>query len=508
MTTNEQEALPQRSVRSAAIDLDSDAFRVIGHSLVDEIAGLLAGIADRPVAPDTTPAAIRAVLSAQSLPETGTDPAVLMARASNMLFEHSTFNGHPRFWGYITSSAAPIGILAEMLAAAVNPNVGLSALSPVGTEIERQTIRWIAELLGYPTGGDGLLVSGGNMANQVGLTAARAAKVPWDIRAAGLQGEKQQLCVYASTETHTWLQTAVDMLGLGTDAIHWIPTDDALRIDTQALRRQIEADRGAGTLPLAVVGTAGSVSTGAVDPLPELASICREHDIWFHVDGAYGGLAAVTPDASADLLGLREADSVAIDPHKWLYAPLEAGCVLVRDPHVLLNAFSYHPAYYHLDDREDEPEINYYERGPQNSRGFRALKIWLALQQVGRSGYAAMIGDDIALARTFYRNASSHPELEPFTQSLSITTFRYVPAGLATGTEQAEHYLNVLNEALLSRLQRSGEVFLSNAVVSGAYLLRICVVNFRTTAADIEALADIVARYGAELDLSLRPEDL
>lgn len=500
--------LPRQSERSAPLDLDPEVFRAIGHDLVDQITDLLAGIADRPVAPDTTPAALRATLGVRPLPETGADPAALMDIATKLLFNNSTFNGHPRFWGYITASAAPIGILGELLAAAVNPNVGAWSLAPLSTEIETQTIHWIADLLGYPLDGDGVLVSGGNMANLVGLTAARTARAPWDVRIAGLQGQEQLLCVYASTETHTWLQTAADMLGLGTDAIRWIPTDADLRMDAHALRRQILADREAGAHPLAVVGTAGTVSTGAVDPLPELAEICREQDLWFHVDGAYGGLAAVVPDAPSALLGLRDADSVAVDPHKWLYAPLEAGCVLVRDPHALLNAFSYHPPYYHFEDAVGDPEINYYEHGPQNSRGFRALKIWLALQQAGRNGYAAMIGDDMSLARALYRHVSDHPTLEPFTQSLSITTFRYVPEGLEPGTERVERYLNVLNEALLSRLQRSGEVFLSNAVVGGAFVLRVCIVNFRTAAADIEALPGIVARHGVELDRELRSADL
>jgi glutamate/tyrosine decarboxylase-like PLP-dependent enzyme len=428
--------------------------------------------------------------------------------ATKLLFDNSTFNGHPRFWGYITASAAPIGILGELLAAAVNPNVGGWSLSPIATEIEAQTVQWIAELLGYPTEGDGLLVSGGNMANLVGLTAARSAKTPWDVRASGLQGQQHPLCVYASTEAHTWLQTAVDLLGMGTDSIRWISTDADLRMNTSELQRCIRADREEGVQPIAVVGTAGTVSTGAVDPLPEIAGICREHNLWFHVDGAYGGLAVAAPEAPADLHGLREADSVAVDPHKWLYAPLEAGCVLVRDPHALLNAFSYHPPYYHFEDAVGDPEINYYEHGPQNSRGFRALKIWLALQQAGRNGYAAMIGDDMSLARALYRQVSDHPLLEPFTQSLSITTFRYVPEDFETGTEQAEDYLNALNEALLTRLQRSGEVFLSNAVLGDAFVLRACNVNFRTAAADIEALPGIVARHGVELDRELRPAAL
>jgi glutamate/tyrosine decarboxylase-like PLP-dependent enzyme len=260
----------------------------------------------------------------------------------------------------------------------VNPNVGAWTLSPAATEIERQAVRWIAELIGFPPACGGLLVSGGNMANFVCFLAARAACATWDVRTTGLSRDGGSLIVYGSTETHTWIQKAADMYGLGTNAIRWIPTDDQQRMDTSALRRQIEEDRRLGHQPFLVVGTAGSVSTGVVDPLAEIAAICREHQLWFHVDGAYGAPAAHAPGAPPSLRALSEADSVAVDPHKWLYAPLEAGRVLVRDPVKLHNAFSYKPAYYHFGDHV----MNYHDHGPQNSRGFRALKVWLVEQGV------------------------------------------------------------------------------------------------------------------------------
>jgi glutamate/tyrosine decarboxylase-like PLP-dependent enzyme len=313
------------------------------------------------------------------------------------------------------------------------------------------------------------------------------------------------LRIYVSSETHTWIEKAADILGLGSDAIRWIPADREQRIDTVELRRQIETDAQAGDLPFLVVGAAGTVSTGAIDPLRELAAICREHDLWFHVDGAYGGFAAMLPDAPDDLRGLAEADSIAVDPHKWLYAPLEAGCALVRNPEHLRDAFSFHPpSYYHFDG-ELEAGINYYEYGPQNSRSFRALKIWLALQQVGRRGYETMISDDIRLAGALYDNLPNYPQLQALTHRLSITTFRYIPDGLMPGTKNVDDYINVLNEELLSALQRSGEVFVSNAIIDGMYALRACVVNFRTTTEDILALPEIVLRHGGEIDRQLRP---
>jgi glutamate/tyrosine decarboxylase-like PLP-dependent enzyme len=310
---------------------------------------------------------------------------------------------------------------------------------------------------------------------------------------------------YASTETHTWIQKAADICGLGTDAIRWIETRDTLQMNVEALTRAIETDRAAGRLPFLVVGTAGSVSTGVADPLSEIAAVCREQRIWFHVDGAYGGFAASLPDGPPELRGLREADSVAVDPHKWLYAPLEAGCALVRNREALRRAFTYHPPYYHFGD-----SLNYVDYGVQNSRGFRALKVWLALRHVGASGYRRMIADDIALARTMADAIEKHPDLQLLTQALSITTFRYVPADLRRLSEDegVAQYLNELNAALLDALQRGGELFVSNAMIRGRYALRACIVNFYTDAYDVEALPDIVATHGRALDGRLRPVSL
>lgn len=444
-----------------------------------------------PVTRAESPAEVRAALHAdRPLPEEGRDARRLLRDATDLLFEHSLFNGHPRFYGYITSSAAPIGILGEMLAAAVNANTGAWKLSPMATEIEAQVVRWIAQFIGYPADGAGLLLSGGNMANFTCFLAARRAQTDWDIRTEGIAGGPR-LCVYASRETHTWLQKAVDMAGLGTDAIHWISGD---RREWEEHYRRDVAD---GFRPFLVVGSAGTVSTGAVEPLPDLAAFSRERNLWFHVDGAYGAFAAGLEGAPEALRGLQLADSVAVDPHKWLYAPLEAGCALVRDPGALRNAFSYHPPYYNFDDNG----INYYDAGPQNSRGFRALKVWLALQHAGAKGYRKMIQDDIGLAASLYELAMRNPELEALTCSLSITTLRYVPLELRheVGSEAAEEHLNRLNQHLLEALERSGEAFASNAVIEGKYALRFCIVNFRATEDDIAAIPELVVRLGREV---------
>lgn len=502
MTTHD--ILAVRASRHGPIAIAPDEFRRAGHALVDTIAEFLQSLPDRPLTTESSPAALRSLLDAERpLPDDGVAMEPLLASTAQLLFEHSLFNGHPRFFGYITSSPAPIGMLADFLAAAVNPNVGARQLSPMATEIETQAVRWVAELIGYPTPTGGLFVSGGNMANIVGLFAARAAMAGWDVRAEGVAAASARtLKVYATHETHTWLQKATDLSGLGTASIRWIPTDDSQRLDPRALRRAIDQDRAEGAVPMMVVGTAGTVSTGAVDPLGEIADICRDAGIWFHVDGAYGALASAVPGTARDLQHLSQADSVAVDPHKWLYMPMEAGCVLVRDAEALRNSFAYHPPYYHF----GEPALNYVDYGPQNSRGFRALKVWLALQQAGRRGYVEMMAGDIRLSQRFHHLVGQHPELEALTQQLSINTFRYVPPELHDRRADADtaEYLNALNQKLLDRIQLSGEAFVSNAVIDGQYLLRACIVNFNTTEADIDAMPEFVARLGREVHAASR----
>jgi aromatic-L-amino-acid/L-tryptophan decarboxylase len=493
------------SGRHAPLAMDAATFRELGHRLVDQVAGFLESLPSGPVTRDESPSIVRDALDLTgSLPEIGTDPGPLLEETAQQLFAHSLFNGHPRFFGYITAPPAPIGILGDFLAAAVNPNVGAWTLSPAATEIESQTVRWIAELIGYPVNCGGLLVSGGNMANFVCFLAARIAKAGWDVRKHGVsENSGRKLRVYCSGETHTWIQKATDIGGLGTDSIRWIATDFKSRMDVSALRRKVEADTAAGEVPFLVVGTAGSVSTGAVDPLPEISALCKEYGLWFHLDGAYGGFAAAVPQAHNDLRGLPLADSVAVDPHKWLYAPLEAGCALVRDSEMLRATFAYHPSYYHFEERV----TNYVDYGPQNSRGFRALKVWLALKQVGAVGYRNMIAEDIRLSQAMAQAISRHAELQLMTQELSITTFRYVPSDLRARLREpeVELHLDSLNRELVDRLQRGGEAFISNAVVDGRYVLRACIVNFHTAQADVEAVPDIVARVGHEVDAELRP---
>jgi aromatic-L-amino-acid decarboxylase len=491
--------------RSVPIDMDPEQFRALGHALIDALADFREGLPERPVSPGKAPADVRAAIEGRSLPEEGADAAALLAEVLPLLADNQSFNGHPRWWGYITSSPAPMGVLADLITAALNPNLGLWQASPIATEIELQTAAWIADLLGFP-GQSGVMTSGGQWANHIGVLLARRARAPWDVRASGaVDDSARRMRVYASVETHGWLKQSADIFGLGTDSIRWIPTDPDLAMDLDALREAIHADQARGDIPMMVVGAAGTVGTGAIDPLPEIARICREHEIWFHVDGAYGACAAALPDASPRLLGLREADSVAVDPHKWLYAPIDVGCTLVRDPAALRATFGARASYYVVDDDPDAP-VNLYEYAPENSRRFRALKVWLTLRQIGAEGHRRLIAEDIALARRLFELVAAHPDLQAVSNGLSITTFRYIPSDLQTDPLDYGEYLNRLNKEVLQRIQRGGEAFISNTTVRGAFVLRACIVNFRTTITDIEALPTLVSRIGAETDRELRVE--
>ena len=492
--------------RQAPLNMPAEEFRRLGHALVDDLADFLESLPQRKVVESKSVSEVQALVGNDSLPQAGTDPESLLKETTKLLADYSLFNGHPGFMGYVTSSAAPIGMLGDFLASTVNQNVGAWQLSPVASEIETQTVRWIAELIGYPTTCGGLMVSGGNMANFVGFLAGRKSRTPWDIRKEGIQNKDKQLRVYCSDATHTWVHKAADLFGLGTDAIRWISSDLDQHMDLEKLEQQIETDAQLGFIPILVAASAGTVATGAVDYINQIADICEKQNMWLHVDGAYGAMAAALPEASVDLKAISRADSVALDPHKWLYSPLEAGCTLVKDPRDLSDAFAFHPDYYEFDLEGDQPPTNYFELGLQNSRGFRALKVWLGFKQVGGPAFVDMIRQDIELAQAMRDVVNHHEELEALTCHLSITTFRFVPKDLHDEKERQLDYLNKLNEAILTQIQQAGELFVSNAVLQGTYALRACIVNFRTSLNEVEKLPEIVLRIGRSLDAEMRSE--
>jgi glutamate/tyrosine decarboxylase-like PLP-dependent enzyme len=427
-------------------------------------------------------------------------------RLRALVFEQAMYPGHPRFMAYISGAGTLPGVVGDFIAAMINQNVGGFRLAPAATEIELFVARWFAEQFGLPSAtAGGLLVSGGAMANFVALKAARDAIAGTTIRKLGV-GSAPPLAIYASEQVHDVIDRAADMLGLGTDAVRKIPVDSRYRMRPEALTARIAEDRRAGIKPCAIVGTAGTVSTGAIDPLPALADIAQTHGIWFHVDGAYGALAALSPGLKPLLRGLERADSIAFDPHKWLYVPHSAGCVVVRDTRRLADAFALHPAYVHEDKARTGAGADLHVFGPQFSRGFQALKVWLSLVAHGSSAYGRRIAHDVALARYMAGRVQQLARLELMAPvDLSICCFRYVPDDL-TPSLRTEPYLNDLNDRLFEQVQRDGRAFCSNAVLGGRNVLRACIVNFRTEAGDVEALLDVVRELGAALDRELRPQ--
>jgi glutamate/tyrosine decarboxylase-like PLP-dependent enzyme len=488
--------------RSARID--AETFRALGHRLIDDLADFLSAIPGHSVCERLSPARMVEALGKEPLPEAGRDPREVFDRAFRLLTDGSVLTGHPRFWAYVHGSPHPIAALGDLLAATINSPVTSPRTGPMSSAIEGQTVRWLAELVGFPADCGGILLSGGSMANAVALHAAIVDRAGWDVREAGVASESgRRLRLYATHETHSSVTSAAILLGLGSRAIVRVEADEHGRMRPDDLRARIDADRRAGLAPLAVIGTAGTTSTGAIDPLPHLAQVCAENGLWFHVDGAYGGVARVAPEAPEDLAALERADSLVVDPHKWLYIPLEAGCLLMRDPTLLYRTFRQASSYYSLsgtDEKPLEPPFPLRDCSPQTSRGFRALKVWLALQHLGRDGYQRSISEDMQLARALYDRVQANPALEALTCNLSITTFRFVPPDLAPTRQSHQAYLDTLNQKILAELQASGAAYPSHTSVRGSYVLRVCIVNHNTTLADIEALPDLVVRLGEALD--------
>ncbi len=405
-------------------------------------------------------------------------------------------NSHPRFFGFINATADPVGITADYLAAAMNPNCWGGDHAAV--HVESEVMRWLASIVGFPPEAEGILVSGGSMANFTALAAARRAMTPGNVREDGLAGEgRPRLVVYASDQVHHCVDKAVDLLGIGTRNLRKIETDDRFRIRMDRLEAAIAADRDAGLLPAIVVGSAGTVNTGAIDPLEELADLARRESLWFHVDGAYGAMAAFSPRLKPMFAGMERADSIAADPHKWLYVPYEAGATLVREPGRLAATFRKFPEYLASDPDSPFPGPAWFaERGVELSRGFKALKVWMGLQVHGADAYAQAIENDVALAGFLSDEVDRRPDFERMAeQVLSIANFRWRPPG-STLTETD---IDRLNRRIVNRLVGDGSFFLAPTILKGRAALRVCIVNFRTTRDDLTFLLDEVARVGSEL---------
>jgi glutamate/tyrosine decarboxylase-like PLP-dependent enzyme len=481
----------------APLDLDLDTFRSLGHAAVDAIADFYADLGQRRVFPGVTPAEVRARFD-EALPDEGHDPRDSLSDFFERVLPLCTHNTHPRFFGYIMSGGNHIGVLAELLAATVNQNCAKWDISPAAAELEQVTLRWLAEFIGYPTSCDGILTSGGSMANLTCLAVARAMKAGGDVRSEGVAAAPAPLVGYASTEVHSCHDKAFELMGLGRSALRKIPVDDDYRIDVAALERNLQEDKQQGLRPFLVIANAGTVNTGAVDPIQPLLEVSQGHDLWLHVDGAYGALAAASTQVNSLFAGLDQADSVALDPHKWLSIPFDVGCSLIRNPSALRDTHSLIPAY--LRKEEEDGAWEAHERHFTLSRSFRALKVWMSLRTFGRGRFVRSIESNIDLARHLSQVVQEAPDFELLAPvPLSIVCFRYVPPD-APRDGTRDEWLNRLNASLADALLADGRAFLSRTTLKGKLALRACILNHRTSPADIDILFHTLRELGQAID--------
>jgi aromatic-L-amino-acid decarboxylase len=488
----------ESNVDLSALAIDPVTFRALGYRAVDMATDYLAGMRERPVFTPMSPDERQNLLE-QALPDDGAPPDEILDRFAELILPHPMGNGHPRFFGWVNSPPSPIGALAEFLAGAMGPSC--AGGDHAATYLERCAVRWLMELVGFPTDGSmSILVSGGSMASLTALAAARqraAQQDGRDVRRDGLPGWGRQLTMYMSSEAHTTLKKAAELLGIGSEAVRIIPADDNFRLDVTGLRQAIDADRDAGMRPFCVVASAGTVSTGAIDPFNDIADLCEEEGLWLHVDGAYGAVGVLDPDKAPRFAGMERADSLALDPHKWLSVPVECGCALIRDGALLRDTFSLVPPYVRTEEGKGFGGLPWFaEYGFQQTRGFRALKLWMTLLHAGRDGLAAMISRHNALARHLAALIDEAPDLERAAPvELSIVCFRYVPPDVDLSDEQ----LDALNKAIMEEVQAGGEVFLTQALLHGRFVLRANVLHYETTAEDVAALVAVVRKVGKRL---------
>ena len=474
---------------------DWESMRALGHRMVDDMVTYMRTIRERPVwqhAPDQVKAHFRA-----SLPQHPQPPEEIYAEFLENVLPYPIGNNHPRFWGWLFGTGTVLGAYAELLAASMNTNSG-DFDNHSAIHVETQVINWFKQMLGYPTSASGLLTSGCSVANLIGLAVARNAKAGFDVRASGLQKSPGKMVLYASQEIHSSIQKSVELLGLGSDALRYIPVDERFRINLQELQAAIAQDREAGLHPFGIAGAAGTVNTGATDDLEALADICQAEDLWFHVDGAFGAWTALTPKDKHQVDGMERADSLAFDLHKWMYMPFEIGCVLVRHAEEHRKTFTLTPEYL---EREiagrgltggDLPWLTDYDF--HLSRGFRALKAWMSLKEHGSLKYGRLIQQNIDQARYLGELIEARPELELVAPvELNIVCFRHIKPGLDDGA------LDSLNKEILVELQEQGVAVPSGTTIKGKFVLRVGHTNHRSRREDFELLVDEVIRIGADL---------
>jgi aromatic-L-amino-acid/L-tryptophan decarboxylase len=474
------------------LDFNPEQLRQALYRTADLVVDLYRDLDERPVFAGHTPAEVSALFD-EPVPEAGLDFAELLDTVARDVVGNATLHISPRFLAYVSSTGTHAGIAAEMLVAALNQNCSKWHAAPSAIEMELRVIRWLAEFIGYPEDTGGVLVSGGSMANLTCLAVARKARAPFDIANAGAGGGPR-LTVYASTETHAFLEKSMDLMGLGKDQARKIRVGDDFRVDVEAMREQIAADRSAGYFPICIVGNGGTVNTGAVDPLDALADLAAEQDLWFHVDAAYGGPAAGTELAGHLFKGLERADSVALDPHKWLFAPFEVGCALVRDRNLLRDTYSLLPAYLRTDVDKTE-RTNMIEYNWQLTRAFNALKVWMNFKLYGADMLRAAIEDNIRLMRRLGELIEAADDFELLAPiPLSAVCFRYL--GTQPERRTDERYLAALNERLLEASEADGRYFITATHLGDRTVMRACCVNHRTDVKDIEGLLPVLRELG------------
>jgi aromatic-L-amino-acid decarboxylase len=485
--------------RQSSLDISSEDLRDLSARVNALVLEYFSEVSDLPVFPETfagdTLQQVGSTLSAEG------ESVERLIDDCRTIISKSRQNGHPRFFGYVASPATPVGAFADLIASALNSNVTSWRSGPAATEIERTVVRWLGSLIGYDENARGLLTSGGSMANMTALLIAHRAKAGNEAARRGIWRSDAPMTLYASEQVHMSIPKAADILGFGRDQVRLVGCDDRFRLNVQLLREHINADLQAGAKPFCIVASAGTTNTGAVDPLSEIAGVAKEFGLWFHVDGAYGAPAALDETKRALFAGLERADSVSLDPHKWLYAPLDCGCLLLRDESRARAAFGQEDADYIKVLEEDADEsFAFWNYGPELSRRFRALKIWLTLRYYGVNGIAAAITEDNALAAYLATLIGQAEDFELLAEpQLSICCFRYIPQAMWPSpdggprrNDELEGELNELNEKIMYAVQRGGRAYISSATINGRFALRVCITNFRTTRADLEQTLEII----------------
>jgi aromatic-L-amino-acid/L-tryptophan decarboxylase len=492
--------MPEKHEELTLDPADWTAFRSLAHRMVDDMLDHLSTLHDQPAWREMPPAVRDSFNS--PVPRAGVGDAAAYATFVDRVMPYTVGNLHPRFWGWVQGQGTPLGMMADMLAAGINPH--LAGFDQAPALVEHEVIRWLAELLGMPRNASGLLVTGGTMANTLGLAVARhagAKVIGLDVREDGLQSDpgspsRGRLVFYGSSETHNWARKAAELLGLGHRAFRRVPVDAEYRIDLHELTRMLDEDAAAGMQPFCIIGTAGTVNTGATDDLDALAALCRKRKLWFHVDGAFGALVHLSSELRPIVKGLERADSIGFDLHKWGSLPFECACVLVRDAALHRAAFASTASYIAMSERGVMAGgIPFSERGVDLTRGFKALKVWLSLTAHGADKLAAVIEQNVQQAQRLAARVEAHPELELMAPvPLNVVCFRYVPS--ARPDDEA---LDALNLEIVLRLQEQGIATPSGTRLHGRYAIRVANVNHRSRESDFEALVDAVVGIGARI---------